>query len=101
MAAITSERRGAAVRIAPETHETLRALAARAGSTLTQYLAELVEQERRRVMLQECNAALARLRADPERWAAYQAERRELDATVGDNIADDDEDWRFLETATW
>jgi predicted DNA-binding protein len=101
VAVSTQERKGTAVRMSPDTHESLRTLAERAGLTLTQYLADLVEQERRRVMLQDCNDALARLKADPRRWAVYQAEQRELEGTVGDNIADDDEDWRFLETATW
>jgi hypothetical protein len=102
--AVHDRKGGTAIRVYPETHEALRLLAERAGQPLVQYLAWLVDQERRRVMLEECNAALARLQADPEAWAAYEAERRELDGTLADGVAgtaDGDEDWSFLETATW
>lgn len=72
-----------------------RALAEREGKTLTRYLDELAQRERVRVFREDLQAAYARLRADPEAWAVYQTERRELEGTLMDGL-DSDEDWGRL-----
>ncbi|MGH2352207.1 MAG: hypothetical protein ACRDI2_05430 [Chloroflexota bacterium] len=76
-------------------------MAAAANQPLTQYVAGLVEQERRRQMVADLRASVERLRAEPVAWAAYQADLGELDALAGDGVRDDDADWEFLATATW
>src|SRR5687767_3150253 len=75
--------------------ETFRVLAEREGKTLTRYLDELAERERARVFWEDLRAAAERLRGDPEAWAAYQEEQRELESTLMDGI-DPDEDWSWL-----
>jgi predicted DNA-binding protein len=93
--AATAERRDTSVRVRSETHEKLAWLAEREGVPLTQYLEQLADRERRAAMLQDCNAALARLQADPERYAAYQADVGELDALAADGLDEGHDD------ATW
>ena len=99
-------RQGTAIRVRPETHETLRTLAEREHVSLTQLVERLAQEEWRRVRLQECNEAFARLRQNPEAWASYQAERRDFEGTLGDGLhewASDedgtDESWEFEDAA--
>ena len=90
------------VRVRPETHEKLRELAA--GQPLTQYLAFLADQEYRRTKLAEFNAGYARLKADPERYAAYRADSEALDGTLMDGLDADEgvaEDDAKVDSATW
>jgi hypothetical protein len=85
--------KGTSIRVHPETHAALASLAKRAGQPLTQYVARLVKQEQRRVFFEELTAAVARLKADPAAWAAYQAESRALEGTLMDGL-EVGEDWR-------
>ena len=94
---------GTSIRVYPETHTALSALAKRAGQPLTQYVARLAEQEQRRVFFEELNASVQRLKANPQAWAEYQAESRELEGTLLDGL-ERGEDWRGVfdsETPPW
>lgn len=56
---------------------------------MSEILAELIEQERRRRFLEGANEDFARLRADPAAWADYQAELRSMDGTLMDGLETD------------
>jgi hypothetical protein len=92
---------GPAIRVRPETHETLKELASREQVSLTQLVERMTKDEWRRVRLQECNEAFARLRRNPAAWSAYQEDRQELEATIGDGLYEwdrshtDEEPWEF------
>ena len=91
------------IRVHPQTRAALSELAKRAGQPLTQYLAWLAEQERRRVFFEELDAAVVRLRADPAAWEAYQEEARGLEGTLKDGL-EEEEDWSGVfdsETPPW
>ena len=77
------------VKISTETRDKLANLAAARKRPMSEVLAEIVERERRRAFLEEANAAYARLRADPEAWADYQAEIRSMEGTLMDGLKDD------------
>ncbi|MDP9369355.1 MAG: toxin-antitoxin system protein [Chloroflexota bacterium] len=77
------------VKISTETRDKLAALAAARKRPMSEVLAEIVERERRRAFLEEANAAYARLRAEPEAWADYQAEIRSMEGTLMDGLEDD------------
>jgi hypothetical protein len=76
------------VRIQPESYAKLRQLAKEAGATMPDVLAEAIDELYRRRFLDECNAAYARLKADPKAWKKELAERRAWDATLGDGLED-------------
>ena len=77
------------VRIRPETHRKLSALARQMETTLPEVLDKAISEFERRQFLEECNAAFARLRADPVAWEEELDERREWDCTVMDGLRDD------------
>ena len=56
------------------------------GGPVEAVIAEAVEDLRRKRWLADLNADFASLRANPDAWAAEEAERREWDATLGDGI---------------
>ncbi len=98
----SSAEKTALVRIRAETQRKLRQLAQ--GRPLTHYLDELTEREYERARLAEFNAAYARLRERPERYAAYRAESRELEGTLGDGLDETEGvaiDDAAADTATW
>jgi predicted transcriptional regulator len=76
------------VRLRPETHDKLKALAEKSGEPMTTVLDRAVEALRRQQFLDECNEAFTRLKADPKAWAAELKERAELDATLADGLKD-------------
>ena len=77
------------VRIRERTHVLLRELARERGESLPDALDRLVEEDRRRRLLERTNEAYAALRADPEAWAEFQAEVAEWDATLADGLEDE------------
>ena len=77
------------VRIRPETHRKLSALAKQMETTLPEVLDKAITEFERRQFLEECNAAFARLRADPVAWEEELSERREWDCTLMDGLHDD------------
>jgi hypothetical protein len=80
------------IRVSARAHAALQEIAAKTGRTLLAAVDDVVERERRRLMWEEFNASFRRLKTDPEAWAAYQAEQRGWDVTIGDGL-DADEDW--------
>ena len=44
------------------------------------------EQEQRRAFFEELNTSVERLEADPQAWADYQAESRQLEGTLLDGL---------------
>lgn len=53
---------------------------------MQEVLDEAIEQQRRRLLLERTNFAYAKLRQDKKAWQAWQAELRQLDATLSDGI---------------
>ena len=95
--------RDTSIRVHARAYDQLRASAALEDKPLTQFMDEVAEREERRAFWQQFNAAVERLRADPQAWAAYQAESRELEGTLMDGI-DPGEEWRDVfntEAAPW
>jgi predicted transcriptional regulator len=78
----------ATVRIRPETHEKLQKLANETGQPMLVVLDEAVESLRRQRLLQETNRAFEALRSDPKAWQAELMERRQWEATLGDDLKD-------------
>ncbi len=78
----------ATVRIRPETHEKLQKLANELGQPMLVVLDEAVESLRRQRLLQETNRAFEALRSDPKAWQAELMERRQWEATLGDDLKD-------------
>jgi len=81
----------ATVRLAEETRQVLRELAAQSGEPMTVVLEKAVDAYRRHCILEQTNAAYAALRSDPEAWAEELEERRAWEATLLDGLADDAE----------
>lgn len=77
---------GVTVRVLPETRDQLRELAALSGDSMQAVLSKALEAYRRQQFLGRANLAFARLRQDPETWAAEEAERADWDATLGDDL---------------
>lgn len=94
------EQKDATLRVHAEAYEKLRSVAQQEHKPLTQYLDEVAEREYRRAFFVRLNEAVARLKADPAAWAAYQAESKELDGMTGDGL-ELDEDWHGFDAETW
>jgi ribosomal protein L22 len=82
----------ATVRVSDKSRETLRNLAAKSGESTQSILDRAIEEYRRQQILEEGNAAYARLRQDPEAWAEWKKELAIWDATLMDGL-DPDEIW--------
>ena len=76
----------ATVRISPASHQSLLQMAREMNSSMQEVLDEAIEQQRRRLLLERTNFAYAKLRQNKKAWQAWQAELRQLDATLGDGI---------------
>ena len=74
------------VRIRPETHAKLKAIAAELGKPLSEVLEDAVEVLRRQRVLDATNEAYAALKKDPKAWKAAVAEREAWDATLSDGL---------------
>lgn len=79
----------AMLRVTTETRDTLRVIAQGRGSSMQRIAEEAIEAYRRQMILDETNAAYARLLQDPEAASVLEAEQREWDATLGDGLEDD------------
>lgn len=74
------------VRIKPETHAKLRAIAETTGKSMPEVLEDAIESLRRMRLLDETNRAFAALRDDPKAWQAELAERKSWEAALGDDL---------------
>ena len=78
------------VDISEASRDLLRELAAKTGQTTSQVLDKALAAYRREVFFQKMNAGYAELRADPQAWAAFEAERKQFDGTLMDGLEGDD-----------
>jgi hypothetical protein len=76
----------ATVRISSASHQSLRQMAKETNSSLQEMLDQAIENQRRRLLLERTNLAYAKLRQNKKAWQAWQAELRQLDATLSDGI---------------
>lgn len=70
------------IRMNTGTRDRLSAIARQYGMSQETALNHLIDEHE----MQQVHAAYARLQADPEAWADYQAELAEWDTTVGDGL---------------
>ncbi|MDQ2824601.1 MAG: toxin-antitoxin system protein [Verrucomicrobiota bacterium] len=74
------------VRISPAAHRSLAALAKQSNSPLQEVLEEAIENERRRVLIENANAGYSKLRSDKKAWREWKRELLQWDSTLGDGI---------------
>lgn len=79
----------ATVRIDPETHAKLRALAHSCGEPMPTVLRHAVEAYERAQFLEGLRHDFAALRSNPEEWALEEKERGEWEATLADDLDDE------------
>jgi predicted transcriptional regulator len=77
------------VRVKPETHAKLKALAEQSGRPMPEVLEQAVETLRRRRLLEAANRAYAALRGDSKAWKGELAEREAWDETLEDGMESD------------
>lgn len=77
------------IRIPSDIYAMLRRLAEHGDQTVGQVVAEAVGRYDRERALADLNAAYARIAADPEASAEWQAELRDVEGTLLDGVADD------------
>ena len=80
------------VEISESSLQVVQKLAAQTGQSVTQILDEAVDAYRRKLFMDEVNAAYAALRADPAAWAEVEEERRSMEGSLMDGL-DPDERW--------
>ena len=76
----------ATIRISPTAHRRLAQMAEETNSSLQETLDRAIENERRRLILEQTNRAYSNLRQNKKAWKAWRAELRQLDATLSDGI---------------
>ncbi|QDU58548.1 ribbon-helix-helix protein, CopG family [Aeoliella mucimassa] len=74
------------VRIKPETHAKLRAIADDTGQTMPEILEQAVELLRRKRLLEATDRDYAALQGDKKAWKSEQAERAAWDRTLQDGL---------------
>jgi hypothetical protein len=61
-------------------------MAKETNSSLQEMLDQAIENQRRRLVLERTNLAYSKLRQNKKAWQAWQAELRQLDATLSDGM---------------
>lgn len=74
------------IRVSEETKAKIAAIAKETGSAMTDVVDRAIDALERRLFMEAFNQRYAELRADPETWAEIEAERREWDATLLDDL---------------
>jgi predicted transcriptional regulator len=82
----------ATIVVSDGTRQKLQQLAEQSGRPVAEVLERAVEKYHSRQFWEAVNRGYAELRADPEAWAAEEAERRAWDATLMDGL-DPSEQW--------
>lgn len=77
------------VRVDRGTRDSLDQLARYLGTTMQAVAAHAVEAYRRQVLIDDANAAYARLRADPDAAQEFDQEHELFEQALGDGIEDD------------
>jgi len=72
------------IRISSATHRSLAQMAEETNASLQETLDRAIENERRRLLLEQTNRAYSKLRQNKKAWKAWRAELRQLDATLND-----------------
>ncbi|HOC93230.1 MAG TPA: toxin-antitoxin system protein [bacterium] len=76
------------VRINNETKRTLEELSRKSGEPMLNVIDRAIEEYRRRVFLEETNAAYAKLKNDGKASGEYDRETAEWDSTLMDGLED-------------
>ena len=76
------------VRIREETYRALREMAEESEISISELIAQAVENLRRQRLLERSNAAYGALRADPAAWEMEQEERRAWETTLQDGMSE-------------
>jgi hypothetical protein len=74
------------IAVSEMTRQQLHELATQSGRSVAEVLARAVGEYHSRQFWEAVNRGYAELRADPEAWAAEEAERRAWDATLMDGL---------------
>jgi hypothetical protein len=74
------------IRISAQAKATLRELALHEGKPMQAVLDCAIEHYQRERLLDEANAAYARLKSDPKAWKEELAEREKWDGTLADGL---------------
>jgi hypothetical protein len=82
----------AIVQISDASARLLKELAEKTGLTTSVVLDKALDAYKRKVFLEQLNAAYAALRADPAAWADVEAERQSMAGSLMDGL-DPDECW--------
>lgn len=77
------------VKLPTAAHKTLSEFAAADKRSMGEVLADLIDREEGRRFFEAAEAGYARLRADPEAWADYQAELRSMEGSLMDGLEED------------
>jgi hypothetical protein len=80
--------RNTRIRTSESSMQVLRELSTLTGKSVSAVLETAIEQYRRLLILEETNAAYAKLRADPEAWQGVEEERAEWDLAFGDGLSE-------------
>jgi hypothetical protein len=86
------------VRVSLRAYERAKSLAEARQLPIARVIEQAIEEAQRRAFFDRLRESMARSRHDPEVWAAYQAENRELEGTLADGL-DPDEEWEWLAEA--
>ncbi|HVS70548.1 MAG TPA: toxin-antitoxin system protein [Phycisphaerae bacterium] len=77
------------LRINPQTRQKLQRIARAESLPMTRMLDKIVEAYDRRRLLEDTNAAFARLQKNSRQWRQELKERAQWDATLGDGLEGD------------
>ncbi len=76
------------VRISEQAHANLREIAAETGEAMADILAKAIEDYRRKVFIEQFNAAYAKVHEDAKAEREESAERELWDSTLLDGLGD-------------
>ncbi len=78
------------VRISPETRETVQRIARESNESMQSVIAKAVEEYKRYLLIERTNEAFAALRLQPKQWAEELEERHLWNATLNDDLEEED-----------
>jgi hypothetical protein len=76
----------ATIRVTPETRDRLNRISSERGISAGELVDALAAEAEARTLLEAMTTHYEQLRADPEAWAAHEAEVAAWDATAGDGL---------------
>ena len=78
------------VRISPETREIVQRIARESNESMQSVIAKAVEEYKRYLLIERTNEAFAALRLQPRQWAEELEERHLWNATLNDDLEEED-----------